>query len=148
MIALLQRVSRSAVRIDGQLVAEIGRGVNVLLGVLKGDEEKDALKLVEKIVKLRIFADETGRMNLSLTDIGGSALVVSQFTLAGDVKKGRRPSFDAAMPPEEAKRLYRLFCEELGRHVPVQTGRFGAMMDVEIHNDGPVTFILNSKALP
>jgi len=148
VIALLQRVSRSAVRIDGQLVAEIGRGVNVLLGVLKGDEEKDALKLVEKIVKLRIFADETGRMNLSLTDIGGSALVVSQFTLAGDVKKGRRPSFDAAMPPEEAKRLYRLFCEELGRHVPVQTGRFGAMMDVEIHNDGPVTFILNSKALP
>ncbi|BDY11781.1 D-aminoacyl-tRNA deacylase [Hydrogenimonas cancrithermarum] len=147
MIALLQRVSRSSVTIDGEKVAEIGHGFNILLGVFKGDSEADIEKLVPKIVNLRIFADENGKMNRSILDIGGEALVVSQFTLAGNVKKGRRPSFDNAMPPEDAKRLYEKFCETLRAHVPVKTGEFGAMMEVEIVNDGPVTFIVDSKAL-
>ncbi|WP_300363587.1 D-aminoacyl-tRNA deacylase [Hydrogenimonas sp.] len=147
MIALLQRVSRSSVVVEGREIAHIGRGYNILLGVLKGDTEADIDKLVPKIVHLRIFADEAGKMNRSVLDIGGEALVVSQFTLAGSVKKGRRPSFDDAMPPQEAKRLYDIFCERLAEHVPVQRGEFGAMMDVEIHNDGPVTFIVDSRAL-
>ena len=147
MIALVQRVSRSSVVIDGKEIAHIGRGYNILLGVLKGDNTEDIEKLIPKLIHLRIFADEAGKMNRSILDIGGEALVVSQFTLAGSVKKGRRPSFDKAMPPEEAKRLYTLFCEGLGRHIPVQRGEFGAMMDVEIHNDGPVTFIVDSKVL-
>lgn len=147
MIALLQRVSRSSVVVEGREIARIGRGYNILLGVLKGDTEADIDKLVPKIVHLRIFADEAGKMNRSVLDIGGEALVVSQFTLAGSVKKGRRPSFDDAMPPQEAKRLYDIFCERLAEHVPVQRGEFGAMMDVEIHNDGPVTFIVDSRAL-
>ena len=147
MIALLQRVSSSSVTVAGEEVARIGRGLNILLGVFKGDTEADIDKLVPKIVNLRIFADEAGKMNLSLLDIGGEALVVSQFTLAGSVKKGRRPSFDAAMPPQEARKLYETFCQTLARHVPVQTGRFGAMMDVVIHNDGPVTFIVDSREL-
>jgi D-tyrosyl-tRNA(Tyr) deacylase len=147
VIALLQRVSRSSVRVEGREIARIGRGLNILLGVLKGDGEAEIEKLVPKIVNLRIFADEAGRMNLSLRDIGGEALVVSQFTLAGSVKKGRRPSFDAAMPPEEARRLYERFCEAMAHHVPVRTGRFGAMMEVEIVNDGPVTFIVDSREL-
>ena len=147
MIALLQRVSRSSVVVEGREIARIGKGLNILLGVLKGDTEADIDKLVSKIVHLRIFADEGGRMNRSLIDIAGEVLVVSQFTLAGSVKKGRRPSFDAAMPPEEAKRLYELFCRNMAAHVPVQTGEFGAMMEVKIHNDGPVTFIVDSKKL-
>jgi D-tyrosyl-tRNA(Tyr) deacylase len=147
MIALLQRVSRSSVVVEGREIAHIGRGYNILLGVLKGDTEADIDKLVPKIVHLRIFADEAGKMNRSVLDIGGEALVVSQFTLAGSVKKGRRPGFDDAMPPQEAKRLYDIFCERLAEHVPVQRGEFGAMMDVEIHNDGPVTFIVDSRAL-
>ena len=147
MIALLQRVSRSSVVVEGREIARIGRGYNILLGVLKGDTEADIDKLVPKIVHLRIFADEAGKMNRSVLDIGGETLVVSQFTLAGSVKKGRRPGFDDAMPPQEAKRLYDIFCERLAEHVPVQRGEFGAMMDVEIHNDGPVTFIVDSRAL-
>ena len=147
MIALLQRVSRSSVLVEGREIARIGQGLNILLGVLKGDTEADIDKLVSKLVHLRIFADEAGRMNRSLLDIGGEVLVVSQFTLAGSVKKGRRPSFDAAMPQEEAKRLYDLFCGEMAGYVPVQTGEFGAMMEVEIHNDGPVTFIVDSREL-
>jgi len=147
MIALLQRVSSSSVTVAGEEVARIGRGLNILLGVFKGDTEADIDKLVPKIVNLRIFADEAGKMNLSLLDIGGEALVVSQFTLAGSVKKGRRPSFEWAMPPAEAERLYERFCEELERFVPVQRGIFGAMMEVEILNDGPVTFILDSREL-
>lgn len=147
MIALLQRVSRSLVTVDGETVGKIGLGYNILLGVLKGDDETDIEKLIQKIVNLRIFADENGKMNKSILDVGGEALVVSQFTLAGIVKKGRRPSFDNAMPPEIAKRLYEEFCLQLGKHIEVQTGKFGAMMEVEIINDGPVTFIIDSKEL-
>ncbi len=148
MIALIQRVSRSSVTIDGETVAEIGQGLTILLGVLRGDDRSDVEKLAVKIPHLRIFSDEAGKMNRSLLDIGGEALVVSQFTLAGNVKKGRRPSFDAAMPPKEAKELYEDFCDALrGAGVGVETGRFGAMMEVEIVNDGPVTFIVDSKAL-
>lgn len=147
MIALVQRVSRSSVVVDGKEIAHIGIGYNILLGVLKGDDIEDIEKLIPKLIHLRIFADEAGKMNRSILEIGGEALVVSQFTLAGSVRKGRRPSFERAMPPEEAKRLYTLFCDELGGHIPVQRGEFGAMMDVEIHNDGPVTFIVDSKVL-
>jgi len=147
VIALIQRVSRSSVVVDGDEIAHIGRGLNILLGVLKGDGESDIEKLVPKLVHLRIFADEEGKMNRSILDMGGEALVVSQFTLAGSVKKGRRPSFDNAMPPNEAERLYEIFCEKLEEYIPVQRGEFGAMMDVEIHNDGPVTFIVDSKDL-
>ena len=147
MIALLQRVSRSSVRVEGEEIARIGSGLNILLGVLKGDTEEAIEKLTGKIVALRIFPDEQGRMNRSIEEVGGEALVISQFTLAGNLRKGRRPSFDNAMPPEEAKRLYELFIDRLAVSVPVQAGRFGAMMEVEILNDGPVTFILDSSEL-
>ncbi len=147
MIALIQRVSRSSVRVEGRIVGEIGTGVNILVGVVRGDSREDIDRLISKIPVLRIFPDERGRMNRSLIDIGGSALVISQFTLAADLKKGRRPSFDKAMPPEEARKLYGEFCRELSQHVPVERGIFGAMMEVEILNDGPVTLILDSHAL-
>ncbi len=148
MIALIQRVSRSSVTIEGEKIAQIGPGMTILLGVLKGDEKKDIDKLVAKIPYLRIFSDESGKMNRSLLDIGGEALVVSQFTLAGSVKKGRRPSFDSAMEPNQAKKLYERFCRALqAAGVTVKTGRFGAMMKVEIINDGPVTFIVDSREL-
>ena len=147
MIALLQRVSRSKVTVNGKTVGEISLGCNILLGVLKEDDEKDIKKLVQKIVNLRIFSDENGKMNKSILDVKGDALVVSQFTLAGSVKKGRRPSFDNAMPPDVAKSLYEEFCLQLSKHIEVQTGKFGAMMEVEIINDGPITFIIDSKEL-
>ncbi|WP_457593575.1 D-aminoacyl-tRNA deacylase [Hydrogenimonas sp.] len=147
MIALLQRVSASSVSVDKETVSAIGPGLNILLGIFKEDDEEDIGKLLKKIPHLRIFADDAGRMNRSLLDIGGEALVVSQFTLAGSVKKGRRPSFEHAMPPKEAERLYERFCDELGALVPVSRGVFGAMMEVTIVGDGPVTFILDSKEL-
>ena len=147
MIALIQRVSRSSVTVDGERIAEIGRGMTIFLGVFREDTETEIDRLMKKIPYLRIFADEAGKMNLSLIDSGGEALVVSQFTLAGDLKKGRRPGFDRAMPPGEAERLYEKFCEKLAGYVPVRTGRFGATMEVEIINDGPVTFIVDSKTL-
>ena len=147
MIALIQRVSRSSVRVEGRIVGEIGTGVNILVGVVRGDTREDIDRLISKIPVLRIFPDKTGRMNRSLIDIGGSALVISQFTLAADLKKGRRPSFDKAMPPEEARKLYGEFCRKLSQHVPVEQGIFGAMMEVEILNDGPVTLILDSHSL-
>lgn len=147
MIAALQRVSRSSVRVDGAVVGEIGRGLNILLGVVKGDTREDVDRLIAKIPHLRIFPDGEGRMNRSLVECGGSALVISQFTLAGNVKKGRRPSFERAMPPKEARGLYEAFCDALAEHVPVEQGVFGAMMEVEILNDGPVTFILDSQSL-
>ena len=143
MKAVLQRVSRAQVDVAGKTTGRIGRGIMVLLGVEKGDEERDADRLADKIVNLRIFEDEAGKMNLALKEIGGELLVVSQFTLAGNCAKGRRPSFDAAAPPAEANRLYEYFVgrvKALG--VPVATGIFQAMMEVELVNDGPVTFIL------
>ncbi len=147
MIALIQRVSSSSVEIDGKVAGSIGLGVNILLGILKDDTKEDIDKLVKKIVKLRIFSDECGKMNLNIQDAGGSALVVSQFTLAGSVKKGNRPSFGNAKEPNEAKELYLEFIEKLTEYVEVQSGVFGAMMKVNIVNDGPVTFILDSKKI-
>ncbi len=147
MIAVLQRVNKSWVEVDGKIVGKIGKGINILLGVEKGDTQEDIKKLIKKIPYLRIFEDENGKMNLSLIDVKGEALVISQFTLVGNVKKGRRPSFDNAEEPEKAKKLYEEFVEELRKYVPVETGIFAAHMKVFIENDGPVTFIINSKEL-
>lgn len=143
MKAVIQRVTSASVAVDGETVGEIGKGILVLLGVEKGDDEAKADWLAEKICGLRIFGDAEGKMNLSVQDIGGSLLVVSQFTLAGNCAKGRRPSFDTAAPPEEGKRLYEYFTAAAGRLGPkVSTGIFQADMQVSLVNDGPVTFIL------
>ena len=143
MKAVIQRVSSASVTVDETLVGRIGKGFLVLLGVEKGDDESRADWLAEKIAGLRIFADEEGKMNLALADVGGAVLAVSQFTLAGNCGKGRRPSFDTAAPPEEGKRLYDYFTGALERlGLPVQTGIFQADMKVHLVNDGPVTFIL------
>ncbi len=147
MIAVIQRVTKSSVSVDGKVVGSINRGFNILLGVFEDDTQKDIDKLVQKIVKLRVFSDECGKMNLNITDVCGAALVVSQFTLAGDVKKGNRPSFTKAKKPQEAKILYLEFIDKLSNYIEVQSGIFGANMSVEITNDGPVTFILDSKEL-
>lgn len=148
MIVVIQRVSSSSVKVNEKIVGQIGKGLNILLGLKKGDTNEDIKKLVNKIVNLRIFPDENGKMNLSLLDIKGEALIISQFTLAGNVKKGRRPSFDDSEKPELANTLYEEFVEEISSHgVKTQTGVFAAMMDVNIQNDGPVTFIIDSKEL-
>jgi D-tyrosyl-tRNA(Tyr) deacylase len=146
MKAVLQRVSEASVSVDGAVVGAIGRGILVLLGVEKGDGERDADWLVRKAVELRIFEDEAGKMNRSLQEVGGGLLAVSQFTLAGNCGKGRRPSFDTAAPPEEGRRLYELFVEGVRQAgVPVATGIFQADMQVALINDGPVTFLLDSR---
>jgi D-tyrosyl-tRNA(Tyr) deacylase len=146
MIVVIQRCSRGKVTVSNKVVGQISHGLVILLGVQKNDTEKDADYLVHKISGLRIFSDENDKMNLSIKDMGGSALVISQFTLCGDTKKGRRPSFIQAAAPEDGNRLYEYFMSELEREgVPVQSGEFGAMMDVELVNNGPVTFVLNSK---
>ena len=143
MKGLIQRVKRASVTIDGKLYSEINQGILVLLGVEKGDEKENAEKLADKICKLRIFEDENEKMNLSVQDVKGEILVVSQFTLAGDCKKGTRPSFDKAELPQKANELYEYFNELVRqKNIPVKTGVFGAMMDVELINDGPVTFML------
>ncbi len=143
MRALVQRVSSGSVSVDGQDLARIGRGVIVLLGVGHGDSESQAEYLAEKIANLRIFEDEAGKMNLSLLDVAGEAIVVSQFTLYADTDKGRRPAFTNAALPEVAEPLVARFAELLAaKGVPTQTGRFGAHMLVEINNDGPVTIWL------
>lgn len=143
MKALIQRVDRASVTIDGKLFSQIGQGLLVLLGVEKGDEKLNADKLAEKLVKLRIFEDENEKMNKSLLDVSGEMLIVSQFTLCGDCKKGTRPSFDKSAPPEIANELYEYFISKIKEYeVPVQTGKFGAMMKVELVNAGPVTFLV------
>lgn len=145
MKAVIQRVSEARVDVHGKTVGRIGKGILVLLGVEKGDTAKEVDWLAEKIANLRIFEDDGGKMNLSLLEIGGEILAVSQFTLAGNCGKGRRPSFDDAAPPEAANTLYGYFASrvwELG--IPVQTGIFQADMQVSLTNDGPVTFILES----
>lgn len=143
MIAVVQRVARASVRVEGELVGEVGRGVLVLLGVLKGDGEAEMQRLARKVAGLRLFADERGRMQHDLGAIGGGALVVSQVTLAADGRKGRRLSLDRAAEPERARELYRAFAAELeALGVPTQRGRFGASMQVELVNDGPVTCVL------
>ena len=148
MRALIQRVTRGAVRVEGETVGEIGAGLVILLGVGEADGPAEAAFLAHKIAALRIFSDADGRFNLSLLDTGGAALVVSQFTLFADARKGRRPSFVGAAPPDRAARLVAGFADALrGAGVGVATGRFGATMAVEIHNDGPVTIWLDTDAL-
>jgi len=147
MKAVIQRVIRASVHVEGKTVGRIDSGLLVLLGVAKGDEETDGHYLAEKIRALRIFSDEQGKMNPSLADIGGSVLLVSQFTLLGRAANGRRPSFDEAAPPDEAKRLYEQVAADLREQgIPVETGVFAAHMQVELMNDGPVTFVLDSRA--
>jgi D-tyrosyl-tRNA(Tyr) deacylase len=146
MRAVVQRVSRAQVTVDHNVTGTIGVGLLILLGVTHGDSSSDADYLVDKIIHLRVFADEAGKMNRSLIDVGGSLLVVSQFTLYGDCRKGRRPGFDAVAPAETARALYEYFVETACRRgVPVQTGVFQAHMDVELVNDGPVTLILETN---
>jgi D-tyrosyl-tRNA(Tyr) deacylase len=146
MRAVIQRISGARVIIDKQEYARIGAGILVLLGVEKEDSPEDARMLARRIVELRIFEDEAGKMNRSITEAGGQILAVSQFTLLGDCRRGRRPSFDPAAPPDLAKPLYELFVKEIEAcGVPAATGVFQAMMDVELTNQGPVTFILDSR---
>lgn len=145
MRAVVQRVKKSSVTVDEKITGQIGKGLMVLLGVEDGDSEKDADYIADKICGLRIFEDEHGKMNLSIEDIGGEVLAVSQFTLLADARKGRRPSFVKAAAPEEANTLYRKVIEKISsRNINVEEGVFQAEMLVEIHNDGPVTILLDS----
>jgi D-tyrosyl-tRNA(Tyr) deacylase len=145
MRAVVQRVKESSVKVDDEIIARIGKGLLVLLGVAKGDSDSDAEYLAHKISGLRIFEDQDCKLNRSLDDVGGSLLVVSQFTLLGDCRKGRRPSFTKAAAPADADRLYEVFVAKIKeKGIPVQTGRFRAMMAVSLVNHGPVTLILES----
>lgn len=145
MRAVIQRVSRASVTVEGEIVGEIGRGMLVLLGVTHSDTSRQVEQLAEKIVGLRIFDDEAGKMNLALADVGGAMLVVSQFTLLGDCRRGRRPSYTEAARPELANQLYEEFIEAVRRqNVTVATGQFRTHMDVALVNDGPVTLIVDS----
>lgn len=143
MRALVQRVSQASVSVDGQVLGEIGPGLMILVCAMQGDGDAQAEALAEKIVKLRVFRDDAGKMNRALRDTGGAALVVSQFTLAADTSRGNRPGFSAAAPPDEGQRLYARFAEALrARGITVATGEFGADMDVALVNQGPVTIWL------
>ena len=145
MRAVVQRVSRAQVVIDGEITGQIGLGLLILLGVGHDDTEADANYLAEKIAGLRVFEDDQGKMNRSVQDIGGSVLAVSQFTLYGDVRRGKRPSFDSAAPPEKARHLYEFFVEQIrSTGLRCETGRFQEMMKVELVNEGPVTILLDS----
>ncbi|SVA27420.1 uncharacterized protein METZ01_LOCUS80274 [marine metagenome] len=146
MITVIQRCSRGQVIVAEKVIGEIGHGLVILLGVEQNDSETDADFLVNKISGIRIFNDEKNKMNLSIKDMNGSALVVSQFTLCGDTRKGRRPSFIKAAEPEEGYRLYEYFISNMKKEgIPVESGEFGATMNVELVNNGPVTFVLNSR---
>ncbi len=146
MKILIQRVKRASVTINNELFSSIKQGILALVGIEKGDTQEEVQKLAKKIVNLRIFPDENDKMNRSLLDIQGEMLIVSQFTLCGDCKKGTRPSFDKSAPPEIANKLYEDFIEEVSTYgVKTGTGQFGAMMDIELINDGPVTFMLEVK---
>lgn len=148
MRAVVQRVSRARVTVNGEVTGEIGAGLLVLLGVAQRDTEADADYLVGKIAGLRVFEDEDGKMNRAVGEIGGAVLAVSQFTLYGDVRRGKRPSFDAAARPEQARSLYEYFVGKIrAQGLRCETGRFQAMMDVELVNDGPVTILLDSEKL-
>jgi len=143
--ALLQRVSEASVSVAGEVVGRISQGLVVFIGVADGDMERDAQYLVQKTVNLRVFADDTGKFNLSVLDVGGELLVVSQFTLLADTRKGRRPSFIEAAPPVQAEALFEYFVAEASTSgLKVETGRFQQYMQVEIHNDGPVTILLDT----
>jgi|TARA_Y100000031_G_scaffold3240_1_gene3976 D-tyrosyl-tRNA(Tyr) deacylase len=144
--AVIQRVKSASVSVDDKIIGEIAVGFLILLGVEQNDTEDDLNYLVKKTVGLRIFKDVNKNMNLSIQDVGGKALVVSQFTLCADTSRGRRPSFIKAANPEEAESMYQQFCEQLNvNDIPIERGRFGAMMDVSLVNDGPVTIILDSR---
>ncbi len=146
MKALLQRVSEASVEVDGEIIGAVGRGLVILFCAEQDDREADAEALARKIAKLRIFPDEAGKMNLSLLDVGGGALAVSQFTLAADLSRGNRPGFSGAAPPELGESLYRHFCAQLAQHgITLATGRFGAHMKVHLVNDGPVTIWIDSR---
>ena len=148
MKACIQRVSRAKVVVGGETVGEIAEGFVVLLGVAGDDTEAEARQLAEKIVGLRVFEDAHQKMNLALADVGGAVLVVSQFTLLADCRKGRRPSFVAAAVPEQAEKLYRIFVDTVAEHgIPVATGRFREHMEVELANDGPVTLLVDTADL-
>ncbi|HZD31254.1 MAG TPA: D-aminoacyl-tRNA deacylase [Candidatus Angelobacter sp.] len=148
MRAVVQRVSRASVKVDKEFTGKIGEGLLVLLGVAGDDGESDADYLAEKIAGLRIFEDDAGKMNRSVMDVGGAVLAVSQFTLFGDVRKGKRPSFDEAARPDRARELYEHFVERIcALGLQCETGRFQAMMEVELVNQGPVTILLDSKKL-
>ena len=143
MKIVLQRVKEASVKIKGDIYSEINKGFLILIGIEKGDNKEIIERYADKVIKLRIFPDKNDKMNLSIKDVNGSILVVSQFTLAGDCQKGTRPSFDKSAPPDEAKKLYEHFISLIKDYnVPVKTGVFGAMMEVGLINDGPVTFIL------
>jgi D-tyrosyl-tRNA(Tyr) deacylase len=146
MKAVIQRVSRASVEVDGRIIGQIGMGLLALVGVAQGDGQPDADYMVEKLATMRVFGDQQGKMNLSIGDVGGSLLLVSQFTLLADTSKGRRPGFDLAAPPETARLLYEQVAVGLkSRGLRVETGIFGAHMKVELLNDGPVTFVLDSR---
>ena len=146
MRAIVQRVSRASVTVAGETVGQIGRGFLVLLGVEEGDGQDDAVYMAQKISGLRVFEDSDGKINLGLAEVGGAILAVSQFTLLGDCRRGRRPSFIQAARPELADELYRAFCAEVrGQGIEVQIGRFQTHMDVELVNDGPVTLLIDSR---
>ncbi len=146
MRAVVQRVSRGEVKVDGAAVGAVGKGFVVLLGVARGDEEADARALADKVAGLRVFEDPAGKMNLALAEVGGGVLVISQFTLLGDARKGNRPSFIDAAPPEVGDALYQRFCALLReKGLPVATGTFRATMAVELVNEGPVTVLLDSR---
>ena len=147
MRVLVQRVERAEVEVDGEIVGTIRRGVLAFISVGKGDSEQDAAFIADKIVNLRIFADRAGKMNLSVQDVGGAVLAVSNFTLHGDCRKGRRPGFDAAADPDQAERLFDKVVALISASVPVGQGRFGARMHVSSVNDGPINFILDSSRL-
>jgi D-aminoacyl-tRNA deacylase len=145
MRLVIQRVSRARVRVEGKTVAEVGRGLLVLVGAEKGDGAPQAEEAARKLAGLRVFEDAAGKMNLSLGEVGGSVLAVSQFTLSADLSRGRRPGFERAMPAAQARPLYEHFCRALELSgIPVSTGVFGAMMEVELVNDGPATFVLDA----
>lgn len=147
MRAVVQRVSSASVRVEGEIVGAIEAGALILLGVLEGDSQREAEQLAEKVASFRYFRDDSGRMNRSALEVGGAMLVVSQFTLAADGKKGRRPSFDKAAAPGVAEELYEHFVAHLRTFgLTVETGQFGAMMEVELLNDGPVTFVLDESS--
>ncbi|MEJ5226509.1 D-aminoacyl-tRNA deacylase [Thermodesulfovibrio sp.] len=146
MIALIQRVSKASVDINEKKYSEIGKGLLVFLGIERNDQSKDADYLANKIVNMRVFEDDAGKMNLSVKDIKGEIMIVSEFTLAGDCRKGLRPSFEKAMPPQEAENLYRYFIEKVkGYGINVKEGLFRSFMKVNLTNEGPVTFILSSR---
>ncbi len=148
MRAVVQRVSRASVKVNGEFTGQIGTGLLVLLGVAQEDSESDAHYLADKIAGFRVFEDEQGKMNRSVSEAGGAVLAVSQFTLFGDVRRGKRPSFDAAARPEHAKALYEYFVERIrALGLRCETGRFQEMMEVELVNEGPVTILLDSKKL-